>query len=221
MTEPTGASRSNGEADGRPARSVSLPRRILIGGLKVLALAFFCMTALVQLPELTYDLGPGTPVEVSSPEELTAERFGSGRERRSTFVSVEGRADFDRAFVYTSHGIRYTYFPVEPYGTRLVCRTHEKVTDEWKAIGRFVGRLRPYRRMPFSRSVRRAFADEFGAEVRPDAFFLAMDDVPRPSGWQVGALVFSAAAFGVLLYLFFIRPRRSGRAAADGVSGQM
>jgi len=175
---------------------------------KLLFLAFVTALALVQLPELRYDLGTKTPLEVTGPEQL-ADLRGRG----STFVSIRGKGDFDKAFIHDSYGVDFTYFLLEPYGDVLVVRSSEKVTDEWKRIDHWVGRLRPYRRMPFSRSIRTIYKDRFGAEISDGAFFLARDDVPRPGAWQIGATVFAVILWLVLFYVFFLLPRRRRRPA--------
>jgi hypothetical protein len=181
-----------------------LRARFWLGVAKALFLAFVALLALVQLPELRYDLGPRTPVELSEPADLAPGRFPT-----ATFVAVRGTPDFEHAFVYRRYGLDHTYFQLEGYGTRLVVRTYEKVTDEWHELDRFLGRLQPFVRQPFSYHVRDILRDRMGVEIPRDAYFLALDDVPRPSGWQVGAVVFSALLWCLLLYLFFLRRPRA------------
>jgi hypothetical protein len=72
-----------------------------------------------------------------------------------------------------------------------VVRAPEKVDQEWLDIGVHLGRLRPYHRMPFSRSVRAGFQQLFDVSIPDNAFFLARDDAPRPSGWTIGAVAFA------------------------------
>ena len=166
--------------------------------LKLLALLFVAVMVVIQVPELLYDLGPKQPVEIAGPEGL-----GPGRFSKATFVSVSGSPNFDRAFVYRRYGLSYTYFLVEPYGIRLVVRTYEKVEDDWKDITQFVGKLRPFSRQPFSYRIRSIYRERFKEEIPRDAYFLALYDVPKPSGWQIGALIFAGILFAAMVYLFF------------------
>lgn len=177
---------------------------ILLGRVFLTILKLFLMlvvTAMIafQVPELRYDLGSDEPVLVTSAENLSLERFG-----QPTFASVRGRADLRKAATFAKHGVRFTYFLLEEYGPKLVVRTAEPVDEEWSQIERHVGRLRPYDRMPFSRSVRAGFREHFEVEIPADAFFLARDDVPRPNGWSIGAVVFAGVLWCVLAYFFFV-----------------
>jgi hypothetical protein len=181
-----------------------LRARFWLGLAKAAFLAFVALFALLQIPELRYDLGPRTPAEVSGPADLAPRRFPT-----AAFVAVRGVPTFEHAFVYRRYGLDHTYFQLEAYGTRLVVRTYEKVTDEWHDLDRFLGRLQPFARQPFSYHVRDILRDRMGVEIPPDAYFLALDDVPRPSGWQVGGVIFSALLWGLLLYLFFLRRPRA------------
>ncbi len=155
-----------------------------------------------QIPELRYDLGPKQPVHIESPEDLSNRHFG-----RSTFVSVRGTPDLSKAATFAKHGVRYTYFLLVEYGDKLVVRSPDIPTEEWADINFHVGRLRPYHRMPFSRSVRAGFAQLFDVNVPDDAFSLARDDVPRLSGWNLGAVGFAGVLWCVLAYFFFIHGR--------------
>lgn len=174
-------------------------KRIVLLALKLLALGFVGWMITLQIPELQYDLGPKTPVQIASPHELTPKRFPY-----TTFVSIEGRPNFDKAFIYRRYGLSYTYFSVEPYGPRLVVRTYETVTDDWKQLRRFVGKLRPFGRQPFSYHIRAIYQDKMGVDVPDDAFFLALYDTPKVSGWQVGAVVFASVLWLAMVYAFFI-----------------
>jgi hypothetical protein len=179
-----------------------------LGILKFLALAYIALMLFIQIPELKYDFGPDVPVEISGPQDLTRERFP-----RATFVSIAGAADFDKAYIYPRYGLNYTYFIIEPYGRRLVARTYERVTDEWKSYDRFVGKLRPFHRQPFSYRIRQIYRDRFQTEIPRDAFFLALYDVPKPSAWQIGAVILAGVLGIALIYLFFFFKRfRRGRA---------
>jgi len=179
--------------------------------LKVLALAFVAFMLIVQIPELRYDFGPRQPVDIGGDGELAPGRFA-----RATFVSLQGTPDFDRAFIYRRYGLEYTYFLIQPYGVRLVARTYEKVDDDWKTITQFVGKIRPFARQPFSYRIRDIYRERFDVEIPRDAYFLALYDVPQPSGWQIGAVIFAAILWGVMFYMFFffrwrrIRPPISG-----------
>lgn len=155
-----------------------------------------------QIPELRYDFGSKEPIQISSVSELSIEHLP-----RSTFASIRGKADLTRAATFAKHGVRYTYFLLDEYGAKLVVRTAEDVNVEWEEIDFHIGRLRPYRRMPFSRSVRAGFRKLFDVGIPEDAFFLARDDAPRPSGWTIAAVTFAGILWCVLAYFFFIHRR--------------
>jgi hypothetical protein len=175
--------------------------------LKIFCLVFVSGMILVQIPELLYDLGPAVPMKIADPGELS-----SKNPRKATFVAVTGKPDFEKAFVYNRYGLSYTYFNLKPYGLRLVVRTYERVTDEWRQLDRFIGKLRPFRRQPFHYRIRDIYKDKFQVLVPEDAFFLALDDVPRLNGWQVGAFVFACLLWAVMFYLFyFYRWRKEHR----------
>jgi hypothetical protein len=182
-----------------------LRKRFWLTVLKVFGLLFVGGMIWVQIPEILYDLGPKQPVNITDPDELSMERFG-----QAVFAAIHGKPDFENAFVYRRYGLGYTYFNVEPYGMRLVVRTYDKVTDEWKDLNRFLGKLRPFDGQPFSYRVRQIYDEKFQIEVPEKAFFLALDDVPRPSGWQLGAVVFAGVLWVAMFYLFFLY-RRQGR----------
>jgi hypothetical protein len=173
-------------------------RLLLLLTLKLAVLFLVAVMAFIQVPELRYDLGGTTPVVIASPDELDDRQF-----RQPDFVSVVGRADFSQAFTYQRYGLTFTYFTLKPYGMKIVVRTHERVTDEWPLLDRFLGKLRPFGEQPFSYRIEEIFREKNQAEIPPDAYFLALDDVPAVSGWQLGALIFSALLWAVLLYLFF------------------
>ena len=174
--------------------------------LKIVPLVFVAWMVTLQIPELLYDLGPKSPQFVESLEELTRERFP-----RSTFVSIAGTPDFSTGFRYRRYGLTYTYFTAEPYGARLVVRTYDPVVDEkgkikesWLNISRFVGKLRPFERQPFSYRIREYFQTKRGIDIPPDAFFLALYDTPKLSGWQLGAVIFASLLWIGMFYAFFI-----------------
>ena len=62
--------------------------------------------------------------------------------------------------------------------------------------------------MPFSRRINAIYQSKFQVEIPHDAYFLARDDVPRPSKWQIGAVSFAALLWIVLFYFFYIFPRQ-------------
>lgn len=190
-----------------------LRKRFWITALKVLFLAFIASMFLVQIGELRYDLGGKTPVAIDGVEQLKAQG-GKG----AVFASVRGRANFQRAFVYQRYGLSYTYFLLEPYHLGLVVRTYEKVGPEWEDLARFVGKLRPFDDQPFSYAIEKIYREQFGETVPPGAFFLGLYDVPKLSGWQVGAMAFAVVLWGVLFWLFFFfHPRhRIRQPAFDG-----
>jgi hypothetical protein len=166
--------------------------------LKILALLFVTIMVLVQIPELLYDFGPKEPAVINGPEDLDVQRFKS-----ATFVTLPGSPDFEHAFIYARYGLKYTYFLIEPYGIKLVARTYEPVNDDWKLYEQFVGKLRPFNRQPFSYRIRQLYKDRFQLDIPKDAFFLALYDVPKPSGWQIGAFVFAILLWGIMFYFFF------------------
>ena len=179
-------------------------KRFWLTLLKLILLAFVTWMIRLQIPELRYDLGTKTPVRIAGPADLAAQPGD-----RPTFAAVEGKVDFDKAFVHNTHGVTNAYFLIEGYDNVLVVRSYEKVTDDWRKLDRHVGRLKTYHRMPFSRTIRTIFRDRFKVEVPPEAWFLARDDVPRPSAWQIGAVIFATALWCVLLYFFFIRRKKT------------
>lgn len=174
--------------------------RILLTILKIFLMLVVTAMIRFQMPELRYDLRSGEPVQITSPNDLSVERFS-----RSTFASVHAKADLTKAATFAMHGVRFTYFLLEGYGTELVVRTPEQIDEEWNLIDTHLGRLRPYRRMPFSRSVRAGFRMHFDVEIPEGAMFLARDDVPRFSGWSMGAVIFASVLWCVLAYFFFLR----------------
>jgi len=86
-------------------------------------------------------------------------------------------------------------------------RTYDKITEEWRQLNRFVGRLRSFDQQPFSHYIAAIYLDRFGVSIPPDAYFLALDDVPKPSGWQIGGLILAGVIWFFLLWLFFFRKR--------------
>ena len=185
-------------------------KRFWLGVLKVAAMVYVTAMVALLIPELRYDFGPKTPREITTPEQL--DEF---RGRSSVFVAVSGKGRFDNAVEDPTHGVTPKYFLLDPFGERLVVRTYEKLTDDWKHVNKHIGRLRPFRRMPFSRRVRRGFYDKLEVEIPADAFFLARDDAPRPSAWVIGAAIFTTVVWLLLFYLFFIFPRRKRRPAVE------
>jgi len=181
-------------------------RRVPLLTLKLFLLAVVAMMVRLQIPELRYDFGTREPVEVLSAGELSLERFAG-----PTFAAVRGRPDLTKAAVYAMHGVPFSYFLLDGYGARLVVRSPEKIDQGWADIDVHLGRLRPYHRMPFSRSVRAGFQQLFDIDIPDDAFFLARDDTPKPSGWTIGATVFASVLWCVLAYFFFVH-RRVARA---------
>jgi hypothetical protein len=170
--------------------------------LRVIALLFVAGMVYVQIPEFFYDIKPRKPISIINPEDLTMENFP-----RSTFVSIDGEADFEHAFVYKRYGLTYTYFNVKPFGLRLVVRTYQPVTEEWNSLVRFLGKLRPFIRQPFHYRIRDIYQEKFSVKIPEDAFFLALDDVPRLSGWQMGALIFACVLWVVMFYMFYFYKR--------------
>jgi hypothetical protein len=173
-------------------------KSILLLAAKLAVLGLVAVMAWLQLPELRYDLSAKTPLPIASPAELAGHRFD-----RPAFVAVQGRANFATAFSYQRYGLNFTYFTLKPYGLEIVVRSHDTVTEEWTLLTRFLGKLRPFAEQPFSYRIREIFREKHGVEIPATAWFLALDDVPALSGWQVGALVFSALLWVLLGYLFF------------------
>lgn len=176
--------------------------RVVLTGIKLFLIIVVSSYFMFLIPELRYDFGPKEPIRIESLEQLEA-----ARSPRAVFALVRGKADFSRAATFSKHGVRYTYFLLEEYGPRLVVRTAEKVSEEWEDIEFHVGRLRPYERMPFDRSVRAGFREKLGVGIPEGSFFLGRDDVPRAGGWSVGALIFASVLWVVLFYFFFVHNR--------------
>lgn len=176
--------------------------RIVLTCIKLFLIIVVTMYFKFLIPELRYDFGTKEPVKIESMEDLLA-----ARSHRAVFASVRGRADFTKAVILAKHGVRYTYFLLEEYGPMLVVRTPEKVSEQWADIEFHVGRLRPYKRMPFDRTVSAGFRTSRDIIIPEDAFFLGRDDAPRPSGWPVGAVIFSSVLWCVLFYFFFVHGR--------------
>ncbi|MFC1863352.1 hypothetical protein ACFL1Z_05295 [Thermodesulfobacteriota bacterium] len=166
--------------------------------LRVVALLFVSGMIYVQIPEFFYDLKPRKPISIADPSALSLGNFPG-----STFVSIEGEADFENAFVYKRYGLSYTYFNIKPYAMRMVVRTYQPVTDEWDTITRFLGKLRPFTRQPFHYKIRDIYQEKFAIKVPEDAFFLALDDVPQLSGWQIGAFIFACVLWVAMFYMFY------------------
>lgn len=173
--------------------------RVLLFFLKLFLLLVVTAMVRFQIPELRYDLGEKEPVHIRSADELSLERF-----TEATFVAIHGRADLTKAATFAKHGVRYTYFLLEEYGPKLVVRTAEEVNEGWGQIDVHMGRLRPYHRMAFDRSVGAGFRTHFDVEIAEDAFFLGRDDVPKLSGWNLGAVIFACVLWCTLFYFFFI-----------------
>ena len=183
--------------------------RVLLTFLKILLLLIVAFMAWMQVPELAYDFGSRTPLEINDTEQLAGLKLSG-----ATFGSVKGTPDFTNAFVYQRYGLDHHYFTVDPYGMRMVVRTYDEITDEWRQIGRFVGRLRPFDEQPFSRYIAAIYLERFGVTVPGDAWFLALDDVPRPSGWQIGGLVFSTIIWLIMFWFFFLRRKKNSAHSA-------
>ncbi|EFK07937.1 conserved hypothetical protein [delta proteobacterium NaphS2] len=166
--------------------------------LRIFGLLFVSGMIFIQIPELRYDFGPKRPVTIPDPKGLSAEKMPG-----TLFVSIKGTPDFERAFVYKRYGLSYTYFNIKPYGERLVVRTYEPVTDEWKNLTRFLGKLRHFDHQPFHYRIRDIYEEKFGVTIPEDAFFLALDDVPESNGWQVGAFLFACILWAVMFYMFY------------------
>jgi len=188
-------------------------RRIFLVFLKLFLLLIVAMMIKFQVPELRYDFGTKKPVQIQSADELSLERFPA-----QTFVSVHGKPDFSKAAKFSKHGVTFTYFLLEEYDDKLVVRTSEKVSEDWERIDTHLGRLRPFHRMPFSRSVRAGFRESLDISIPEDAFFLARDDVPKPNGWNIGAVVFAGILWCVLFYFFFIHGHISSPSVARASS---
>jgi len=181
--------------------------RFFINILKLFLLLVVAMMVKFQIPELRYDFGTKEPVILSSPNDLSENYFD-----KTTFVSIHGKPDFSKAATFSMHGVIFTYFLLENYNTKLVVRTSEPVNEDWEQIELHLGRLRAYHRMPFSRSVRNGFNQNFDVNIPDNAFFLARDDVPKPNGWNIGATIFAGVLWCILFYFFFLHKRISKKA---------
>lgn len=173
---------------------LSLKRIALTIG-KVLALLLVIRMIGFQVPELRYDFSSREPVLIESAQQLSIALHAD-----STFVSVTGTPDLTKAASFAKHGVLFNYFLLEEYGTTLVVRTPEPITEDWSNIEHHLGRLQVYQRMPFRRSVRAGFESLFGETIPDDAYFLARDDVPRPNGWNIGAVIFATLLWLVMAY---------------------
>jgi hypothetical protein len=174
--------------------------RILLTFLKIALLLLVAFMVWMQLPELSYDFGSKAPLEIEDPSQL-ASLHVSG----NIFASVEGTPDFTNAFVYRRYGLDHHYFTIEPYGMKLVVRTYDEITEDWRQLTRFLGRLRLFDQQPFSHYIAAIYLDRFGVSIPADAYFLALDDVPKPSGWQIGGLILAGAIWLVMFWQFFLR----------------
>jgi hypothetical protein len=174
-------------------------KKIVLLVLKVAVLYVVATLAFLQGPELRYDLGERTPAAVTSQEELESLTV-----RYPVFVALHGHIDFGNAFTYQRYGLTFSYFTIKPYGLQIVARTHERVTDEWTQLDRFLGKLRPFKDQPFSYRIEEIFREKFNHAIPAGSYFLALDDVPGVSGWQIGAIVFSVLLWVVLFYFFFL-----------------
>jgi len=174
-------------------------KKLLLILIKVVFLIFVASMIVIQIPELEYDLGDRSPVTIDGPQELSIRQFP-----HAVFAAVKGTPDFRHAFVYRRYGLSYTYFNIEPYGARLVVRTYEPVDEKWEELRLFLGKLRPFNHQPFHYRIREIYKEKFDAEIPEDAFFLGLDDVPKVSGWQVGAVIFASILWMVLFYMFFL-----------------
>ena len=181
---------------------MSLLIKIFLTIIKVFLMIVVTAMVLFQIPEFRYDFGPQTPVQIESPEQLESLDV-----QESTFASIKGTINLDRAATFSTHGLTYTYFMLTEYGNSLIVRTYERVDEGWTDIDRHVGRLKPYEQMPFSRSVRAGFKTNFDVMLADKAYFLGRDDVPHVGGWSVGGMIFAVVLWCVLVYLFFIRRR--------------
>lgn len=168
--------------------------------IKVFLLVVVTAMVFFQIPELRYDFGSKEPVVIDSPEQLKELNID-----RSTFVSIHGTINFDRAATFATHGLKYTYFMLNDYDAMLIVRTYETVDESWAEIDRYIGRLQPYDQMAFSRSVRAGFKTNFDVMIADKAYVLGRDDVPAVSGWSVGATIFAVILWCILVYFFFIR----------------
>jgi hypothetical protein len=182
--------------------------------LKVLALGFVGAMILVQIPELGYDFSPREPVPIEGPEDLAGESF-----KGSTFVSLAGTPNFEKAFIYQRYGLSYTYFNVDPYGVRMVVRTYDEVDEEWRRMSRLLGRLKPFESQPFSYAIRDIYAERFQVEIGEGTFFLSLDDVPKPNSWQIGAISFASVLWFAMIYMFFFFKRTPIHDTMKGKAG--
>jgi len=173
--------------------------RLLLTAVKVLALVLVALMAWIQVPEITYDYSRKVPFEIDEAADLDPSRISG-----TTFAVVRGTPDFSEAFIYRRYGLDHHYFTVDPYGYRLVVRTYDKITDDWKGFNSLVGRLRPFEKQPFSRYIRAIYKERFDVTLPRDAYFLALDDVPEPSAWQVGGLILAVLMWMGLFWLFFL-----------------
>ena len=182
-------------------------KKIALWGLKILVLVLVAGMLYVLWPEMIYNLGPKTPLLIENPAQLDENKITS-----STFVSIAGKPDFSMGFIYKRYGLSHTYFNMEPYGLKLVVRTYDAVDDDWKQLKRVVGRLRPFSQQPFSYHIRDIYRDRFKVEIPRDAYFLALDNVPKLTGWLIAAFSFASLMWLVMFYFFFFYQRKKNQA---------
>ncbi len=176
-----------------------LRKRFWLVVLKLVALLYVAGLSLVQVPGLRYDLGPREAVLIEDPADLPAELS-----RRQVFASLAGTASFEHAFTYKRYGMDITYFTLEEYGTRVLVKTYDRVTDEWAGFVRFPGRLRSFDGHHFSSRLREIFRERAGVEVPANAYVLGMYDVPEVDGWQMAAVVYLGVMWAGMIYFFFL-----------------
>lgn len=180
--------------------------KLWINAGKIFMLMFVGVMILIQIPELAYDFSRQEPIQIDSAESL-AEADIKG----ATFTAVKGIPDFTRAFTYHRYGLAYTYFMVEPYGRKLVVRTYETIDEDWSKRTRFLGKMRPFDDQPFSYRIRDLYLERFQIVIPHDACFLGLMDVPKPSGWSIGAVIFASVMWLTMFYFFYIFRFRKSR----------
>ena len=184
--------------------------------MKGFALLFVASMILLQIPELRYDAGKREPVVLSNSRELRAENI-----EESVYAVLEGKANFEHAFVYQRYGLNYSYFNIDPYGMDIIARTYDTIDASWLEMESFEGKLRPFDDQPFSYRIEEILFELHGESVPEGACFLAIGDVPEVSGWQVGAVVVAALILAAMSYLFFVFLPKRKKWLSDGAAGSL
>ena len=174
--------------------------------IKLFLLGIMLVMILLQIPELLYDTLENRPVRIGSSADLDPRLL-----KGTSFAIIQGSPNFEDGFDYIRYGIRFTYFTVDPYGTRIIARAYDVDTEVWEKMTELRGKLRPFSSQPFSYVIRELFAEKIGEEPADNTFFLGVNDVPKANGWQIGTVIFAILLFTAMVYFFFFFRRDKQR----------